>query len=1269
MAQGRKILHAAIVAVLLIGGLAVVGTLRRSYIAETAHGTLERKVSGALGADVRIGRLGGPIVSGIVLENVTVRTEGGTEIRLARVEARYSPWELVRAPRMLRELRVERPRVRIVRGEGEGERAGTRFPALPVGAERVVIEGGEIEDRAFTADGLALEGSLRPEGGSAHLAIDSLRAAIALPSRRPIPLRAEGTAVLGPAEACSLRIAIEAAGSLVRLAGDFALLSPVRGEGEVAFSPLDAGELLRSLGAADEVEESRWEGSLRFDGTPGALAFELQASGALRGLPIENLRARGRLQERRIELASLRAETNGAAIEGEGFLDLANGGESRIALSFTHIDPARFVDALAERPPSDLNGSLLWTGSGQDLGSLKGRIALRLGESLAAGARVREASVAGNVVKGGVSIDESVVRMTAAEIRFGGFAGFDGALEGRVDASIPSLGEFRAWSGLDSLAGSARASVRVGGSAARIRAEGSLEVADGAVGPLGFRDLVLDGWVSNQSGKLEGRFAAIVREGSVGDRAFDSTTATVRIEEATLRLEEMIASRGTWEIRTSGLLAREGTSELLLLEETALLHEDTVLVEPERLAVRRERGSIVLEPVRFAFGGGFVSARATRDEKGAIDAELRVEHAACGRLAGFLPVPAELLASLDLEAAYSTSDDAREASLRFRSRPPGTPDFPFVEVEGAARLLGADVFIDSALARGLGGESTLRAEGVIRGLGGGEESLSLAFRAGGLPMRDLRFLSEGLDDLEGNLDAEIRIEGAIRRPTIDAVLSAEGMSFRGYPLGAVFADSARLDEDGLSFSLRFDSNRGEANRARGRIPLRVSFHPASVVFPENEPIEIELRVPRGDLRSLALLAGRGDEAIGEFSLDGRFSGTRANPKLDGVFEIRDGLIFPAGMSLSLDRVNARCLLDEGFLTITSFEARSGDRGRLNAWGTIDLVGFLPAAYEVRFHASEYDVVLADEVEMTFDGDLLLVPDPAILKRPVPHVSGEISVRGALIGTEFGSEAEGAPSILDATDDPEWTCDVVLHVPRNLWIRNNLVDIELEGEAAVRRSDQGLGALGRFEILRGSYYIYPNEFRIETGEISLANPDDLREATIDITARTEVMGEKIRIRAYGTAEDLRVEPTSESGYTEGEILAMLALRARPEEEVRSGDVLSSWARTLAGRVSREMTRGLGDIGTIEIGTSEELPELRYGNYVSSDLYVGFSQKIDTGFYRPEKERSPTREYLAIPDREVRVEYRVRRSLLVEGEVGTLRNGNRFLNLDLKVRVPY
>ncbi|RPJ46224.1 MAG: hypothetical protein EHM19_04445, partial [Candidatus Latescibacterota bacterium] len=423
-----------------------------------------------------------------------------------------------------------------------------------------------------------------------------------------------------------------------------------------------------------------------------------------------------------------------------------------------------------------------------------------------------------------------------------------------------------------------------------------------------------------------------------------------------------------------------------------------------------------------------------------------------------------------------------------------------------------------------------------------------------------------------------------------------------------------------------------------------------------------------DLHYLALLAGRGDEAIGDFMLDGALRGTTENPELEGVFEVEDALIFPAGTAFSFERASARLLLDEDYLTVVRFEARSGDRGRLHAWGRLDLESLRLASYDLAFRAREYDIVLADDLEMTFDGELTLRPDSTVFRRLVPHVAGEVSLIGALIGLEFGEEEEGVPSPLDPTDTPEWTCDIFVRAPRNLWVRNNLVDVELEGEAQVRRSDQGLGALGEFQVMRGSYYIYPNEFRIESGEVLFPNPDDLREATIDITAETEVGGEKIEIRAYGGTEDVRVEPTSESGYTEGEILGMLALRARPEDEVRSGEVLSSWFRTLASRVSRQMGRGLGDIGTIEIGTSDELPELRYGNYVSSDLYLGFSQKIDTGI-GAEQERSPTQEYLAIPEREVRVEYRVRRSLLVEGEVGTLRNGNRFLNLDLKVRVSY
>jgi autotransporter translocation and assembly factor TamB len=560
-----------------------------------------------------------------------------------------------------------------------------------------------------------------------------------------------------------------------------------------------------------------------------------------------------------------------------------------------------------------------------------------------------------------------------------------------------------------------------------------------------------------------------------------------------------------------------------------------------------------------------------------------------------------------------------------------------------------------------------RATGSVEA-GGGEGVLSASVRATALPVADLSLFTSGVKDLEGDLDGEIALAGTLEHPRIRGALGLRNGAYRQYPVGSVRVDSLGAAGDSLLFALQFDAGRGERNRIAGRLPVRVNLRDRTFALLRDEAVRVDFHVPAGDLRSLALLLGRGDEAIGSFRWEATLRGTPARPDLNGTFETEDALVFPAGVTFFFERTDARLLLDEDYITIVSLEARSGKRGRAHAWGRVDLESFRLAGYDVSFHAQDYDMTLADNIEVTFDGDLTLRPDSTILRRAVPHVAGKAEIRGALVTQEFGAEEVG-PSVLDPSDAPEWTCDVFLRAPRNLWVRNSLVDVELSGEAQVRRSDQGLGALGRFEVLRGSYYVYPNEFRIRTGEVAFTNADDLRQAEIDVTAETRVLGEKIEVRAYGGADDIRVEPTSESGYSESEILSMLALRNRPEENVQSGEVLSSWFQTFASRLSREMSKGLGDIGTIEIGTSEDLPELRYGNYVSSDLYVGFSQKIDAGLYRAEQERSPTQEYLAIPDRELRVEYRLRRSLLVEGEVGTLRSGERFLNLDLKVRVSY
>jgi autotransporter translocation and assembly factor TamB len=633
-----------------------------------------------------------------------------------------------------------------------------------------------------------------------------------------------------------------------------------------------------------------------------------------------------------------------------------------------------------------------------------------------------------------------------------------------------------------------------------------------------------------------------------------------------------------------------------------------------------------------------------------------------------VPLPASLLAAVDLEASFGVSDSSRSGVVYVRSAPPEALGFPARSVEASVRLRGEAWTVDSIVVRGAGDKERLRASGSVEAGGDGGGGLSASIRATALPVSDLSLFTAVVKDLEGELDGEVALTGTLDQPRIRGALGLRNGAFRHYPVGSVRVDSLEVAGDSLLFALRFDGARGEKNRIAGRLPVRANLREQTLALLREEAVRVDLQVPAGDLRSLALLLGRGDEAIGSFRCEATLRGTPARPDLNGTFEAEDALVFPAGVTFFFERTDARLLLDENYITIVSMEARSGNRGRVHAWGRVDLQSFQLAGYDISFHAQDYDMTLADNIEVTFDGDLTLRPDSTILRMAVPHIAGRAELRGALVTQEFGAEEVG-PSVLDPSDAPEWTCDIFLRAPRNLWVRNSLVDVELAGEAQVRRSDQGLGALGRFEVLRGSYYIYPNEFRIRTGEVLFTNADDLRQAEIDVTAETRVLGEKIEVHAYGGADDIRVEPASESGYSESEILSMLALRNRPEENVQSGEVLSSWFQTFASRLSREMSKGLGDIGTIEIGTSEDLPELRYGNYVSSDLYVGFSQKIDAGLYRPEQERSPTREYLAIPDRELRVEYRLRRSLLVEGEVGTLRSGERFLNLDLKVRVSY
>ncbi|MFH1279689.1 MAG: translocation/assembly module TamB domain-containing protein [Candidatus Eisenbacteria bacterium] len=1105
----------------------------------------------------------------------------------------------------------------------------------------------------------------------ARLDVDSLRGVLRIGEETSFETLLEGTARLDGKEVLSVSARGSVGGSRFEHEGAYRLGGPLRAEGVLRLTPILWEDLLPLVGGRLDPEGSRGEMTLRFDGSRDSLAFFLEGEGEAGGLSFRTVTASGVLRGDTLRFEEWNSSVNGAAFTGSGFLDLGGRERNVIRLSFDRVDLSRFPAKYGSGLSTDLGGVLDWEGTGRDLTNLEGRITLRLRNSRIENVLLREVEVRGRALRQGLAVEASVIRTAHSELRFSGFVGLDGSFRGNVDGEIPSLGEFRQAAGLDSLGGRADVSAEVAGTPDRFRAVGGALVTGGRVDRVRSREAIFDGWFEKVGGELSGGSKTFVRDASVAGERVDSLRVELRFEDGVLHLDDLSGWRGPWRVQARGSVSDDGARRALAFEDAALWRGDSTWARPGRVLFWEDEKRFRLEPVHFVFGGGQVWVEALRGEDGVVRAALKVEDSDLGVLSSRTGLPPDLLRSVDLDVSASGTGERIEGTVVVHSRPPGSPDLPFLAVDGAARWGESRLTVDSLVFRGMTAESSILVGGTVdlpASSGGGIGALVLEARR--FPLEDLGFLTTRLAGAEGELNGRISMTGDLDHPALDASFTVERALVHGYPVGTVRADSVRIRGDSLSFAVRFDPEWGKGNRIGGLLPVRIVPREKVFELPPEGPMEVDFFVPKGDFAFLALLTRRLDEGSGSFRLDAKLRGDRSDPKLGGVFELENGLVFPAGTAAFFDRVTARFLLDEEYVTVVRFESRSGERGRLNAWGRIDLENFRPVTYDVQFKAKEYDLILADGVQLRFDGRLALQPDTTVFRKVVPHFSGEADAKAALVQREFTSDGDGLrTSVLDPTSDPTWTCDIFLRAPGNFWIRNRTFDVEIGGEAQVRRSTQGLGALGQFDVLRGTCWIYNNEFRLREGTVVFTDPDDLRDVQVDVTAHTDVIGERIEVRAFGDADDIQLEPTSQSGYSEGEILSALTLRAAPEQDVNSGQVLSSWFTTLASRLSREMTRGLGDIGTIEIGTSEDLPEIRYGNYLSSDLYLGFSQKVGIGEERADQQRSPTTENLPVPERQLRVEYRLRRSLLIQGEAGTLSDGNRFLNLDLKVRIPY
>jgi translocation and assembly module TamB len=476
---------------------------------------------------------------------------------------------------------------------------------------------------------------------------------------------------------------------------------------------------------------------------------------------------------------------------------------------------------------------------------------------------------------------------------------------------------------------------------------------------------------------------------------------------------------------------------------------------------------------------------------------------------------------------------------------------------------------------------------------------------------------------------------------------------------------------------------------------------------------LEARLNPVDLAVVKRLVPRVDAATG--SIDGalRLSGKLASPAIAGELHARGDVIEVHGLPSAITDVNVDLRATATQVTATGRGSFAGGAVAFDA--TLPLRGLEIGALDSHVAARGLRLAPADGIAATCDADLQVTFDPKASGEgaALPHVAGDVSIdtfaytRPISLTTDLTSLGARARRTEVNSYDP--TLDFValdLHLKsrKPLVIKNNLVEVQLaidSGSLDVAGTNQRIGLRGALRTLPGGrFHFQQSDFEVRQGIIRFDDPTRVA-PNVDISAVTEYRrytdtsaaaaagagagtGDgpsaasttggtrggslwRITLHAYGDADNLRVDMTSEPSLSQEDIVLLLAVgMTRAElDQLQASSIGTSIALNYLGAASgadRAVKQALPIIDDFRFGsaystvTGKTEPQLTVGKRLTNDLRASVTAGLSE-------------------DRELRsnIEWRLNNRLSVQGSYDNINDvsssalGN--VGVDLRWRLEF
>jgi len=477
-------------------------------------------------------------------------------------------------------------------------------------------------------------------------------------------------------------------------------------------------------------------------------------------------------------------------------------------------------------------------------------------------------------------------------------------------------------------------------------------------------------------------------------------------------------------------------------------------------------------------------------------------------------------------------------------------------------------------------------------------------------------------------------------------------------------------------------------------------------------LALEGRLEPIDLAVLQRLVPKVESARGKIEGSIRVTGKASAPTVNGELHAVGEEVAVYGLPSALTelRLDLRASASE---LVANGDAKFAG-GTLSLVASLPVRGFDVGALDSRIVARGLRITPADGVAATFDADLEVAYDAKARGQsgsPLPRVTGDVTVgsfgytRPIALTTDLGSLGTRAKRTQVSTYDPSLdlvTFDVHVRARSPLIIKNNLAEVQLaidSGMLEVTGTNQRVGLRGALRALPGGrFHFQSNEFDVRQGLIRFEDPTRVA-PNVDVTAVTEYhrysdtsagaaagagSGEggpsgasvsatrggsvwRITLHAFGDADDLRVDMTSEPSLSQEDIVLLLAVgMTRAElDQLQASSIGASIALNYLGAASgadRAVKQALPIIDDFRFGsaystvTGKTEPQLTVGKRLTNDLRASVTAGLSE-------------------DRELRsnIEWRLNNRLSVQGSYDNINDvsssavGN--LGVDLRWRLEF